>query len=55
MIAESKKDNAIELSEIDQQKLKDAESLAAQIEAESFSKFDQEYEKKRSSNYHNKY
>lgn len=35
---------------MDQQKLKEAEALAAQIEAESFSKFDQDFEKKRSTN-----
>lgn len=40
MIAESKKENAAELSPRAQQKLKEAEALAAQIEAESYSKFD---------------
>lgn len=49
IIAESKisKEN---LSEQETLKLKEAEALAAQIEAESFSKYDQDYEKKRSSN-----
>lgn len=49
IIAESKisKEN---LSEAEQKKLKEAEALASQIEAESFSKYDQDFEKKRSSN-----
>lgn len=54
MIAESKKENAAELSPRAQQKLREAEALAAQIEAESYSKFDQDYAKKRSAA-HNKY
>ena len=43
MIAESKKENAAELSPRARQKLKEAEALASQIEAESYSKFDQDY------------
>ena len=42
MIAESKKEDSTMV--IDQDKLKDAEKLAAQIEAESFSKFDLDFE-----------
>ena len=40
IIEESKKTD----SNVDQTKLKEAQQLAAQIEAESFSKFDQEFE-----------
>ena len=44
IIAQSKNDDNKE--EIDKEKLKEAEQLAAQIEAESFSKFDLDFESK---------
>lgn len=43
IIEESKK---ADVSNIDQEKLKEAEKLAALIEAESYSKFDQAFESK---------
>ena len=45
LIAESK-DITIDQSTIDKSKLKEAEMLAAQIEAESFSKYDEQLEQK---------
>lgn len=44
IIAQSKNEEG--QSNIDKKKLKEAESLAAQIEAESFSKFDLDFESK---------
>ena len=48
IIAESK---AGDISNLDKDKLKEAEALAAQIEAESFSKYDQDFEKKNRNKY----
>lgn len=45
IIAESKNDK-VDQSNIDKDKLREAEKLAAQIEAESFSKFDLDFESK---------
>ena len=45
IIAESKNDKA-DQSNINKDKLREAEQLAAQIEAESFSKFDLDFESK---------
>lgn len=49
IIAESKNDK-VDQSNIDKEKLREAERLAAQIEAESFSKFDLDFESKNKQN-----